>query len=73
MVQIDRVATEAFPKGLESSPKQSGDTRKDQNIVEEYLNNVDEVFQFLSESINKGDVMERLDTKVKKEGFNRLN
>ena len=44
-----------------------------ENIVEEYLNNVDEVFQFLSESINKGDVMERLDTKVKEEGFNRLN
>ena len=44
-----------------------------EKIVEEYLKNVDEVFNLLSDSIQSGNVIEKLETRVKEEGFKRLN
>ena len=44
-----------------------------EKIVEKYLNNLDEVFQIISEAINSGKVLGRLETRVKEEGFKRLN
>jgi glutamate-1-semialdehyde 2,1-aminomutase len=42
-------------------------------IVVEYLNTVDEVFNILSNSIRNEDVIEKLETRVKEDGFKRLN
>ncbi len=44
-----------------------------EKIVEEYLINVDEVFYILSDSITHGNVMEKLETKIRDDGFKRLN
>ena len=44
-----------------------------EKILEKYLNNLDEVFQILSEAINSGKVLKRLETRVKEDGFKRLN
>lgn len=41
-------------------------------IVSEYLAAVDEVFAVLGQAISQGDVMARLETRVKDEGFRRL-
>jgi len=37
------------------------------------LKHVDEVFNLLSDSIQDGNVIEKLETRVKEEGFKRLN
>ena len=42
-------------------------------IVDEYLKNVDEVFHILSDSIRNEDVINKLETRIKEEGFKRLN
>ena len=42
-------------------------------ILQLTQDNIDEVFNLLSSVIKSGDVMERLETRVKEEGFNRLN
>jgi len=44
-----------------------------EKIVEKYLNNMDEVFKIMSDAINSGKVLEKLETRVKEEGFKRLN
>ena len=44
-----------------------------EKIVEQYLKHVDEVFNLLSDSIQDGNVNEKLETRVKEEGFKRLN
>ena len=44
-----------------------------EKIVEQYLKHVDEVFNLLSDSIQDGNVIEKLETRVKEEGFKRLN
>lgn len=44
-----------------------------EKIVEKYLKNMDEVFKRLSGAINSGKVLEMLETRVKEEGFKRLN
>ena len=44
-----------------------------EEIVEQYLKHVDEVFNLLSDSIQDGNVNEKLETRVKEEGFKRLN
>ncbi|MCQ9208442.1 MAG: aminotransferase class III-fold pyridoxal phosphate-dependent enzyme [Omnitrophica bacterium] len=41
-------------------------------IVEQYLKSVDEVFAIISEAINTDSVYQKLETKVKEEGFKRL-
>ena len=43
-----------------------------EEIVETYLGKVDEVFQLLSESISNNNVMQRLEIKVRDDGFTRL-
>jgi len=44
-----------------------------EKIIEEYLKHVDEVFYILSNSIKNNTVLEKLETRVKEEGFKRLN
>ena len=44
-----------------------------EEIVEEYLTNVDRVFYILSDAIASGNVMKKLETRVREEGFKRLN
>ena len=44
-----------------------------EKIVEEYLNNVDEVFNLLSDSIKGGNIVDKLESRVIEEGFKRLN
>ena len=44
-----------------------------EKIVEEYLTNVDEVFQILSSSVISGNVIEMLETNIRDESFKRLN
>ena len=44
-----------------------------EKIVVEYLNTVDEVFNILSNAIRNENVKEKLETRVKEEGFKRLN
>lgn len=42
-------------------------------IVDEYLNNVDVVFGIMAKAINTESVERKLETKVREEGFKRLN
>ncbi len=42
-------------------------------IIEKYLEEVDEVFSFISEAVKTDTIMQKLETKVKEEGFKRLN
>ena len=44
----------------------------DTEVVEVYLHNVEEVFAIMAEAIEKGNVMKKLHTRVKEEGFKRL-
>ena len=44
-----------------------------EKIVEEYLNNINEIFKLLTNSIQSGNVIEKLETRVKEESFKRLN
>jgi len=41
-------------------------------IVEQYFNAVDEVFSIIADAVNSNSVEEKLETKVKDEGFKRL-
>jgi glutamate-1-semialdehyde aminotransferase len=45
----------------------------DEDVVDEYLDNVDEVFAIMAEAIERGNVMKKLETRVMQEGFQRLN
>ena len=45
----------------------------DEGVVEEYLENVDEVFRIMQKSVKCGTLMEKLETAVRDEGFKRLN
>jgi glutamate-1-semialdehyde 2,1-aminomutase len=42
-------------------------------IVEQYFNAVDEVFSIMADAVNSNSVEEKLETKVKDEGFKRLS
>ncbi len=44
-----------------------------EEIINRYLNDVDEVFEILSNSIKNETVYEKLETKIKEQGFKRLN
>lgn len=43
-----------------------------QEVVEEYLRNVEEVFKLMADAIQNDDIKDRLETSLKEEGFKRL-
>jgi len=44
-----------------------------EDIVKEYLKNVDEVFKLLADAIKHDNIKEKLETSIRDEGFKRLN
>ncbi len=63
---------EMLKRGYLAAPSVYVSYSHDEGVVEEYFQNVDEVFRIMQESIESGTVMERLKTKVREEGFKRL-
>ena len=64
---------EMLKRGYLAAPSIYVSFSHNEKIVEEYLKNVDEVFHILSDSIRNEDVIKKLETRVKEEGFKRLN
>lgn len=44
-----------------------------EDIIKEYLKNVDEVFKLLADAIKRDNIKEKLETSIRYEGFKRLN
>ena len=44
-----------------------------EKIINRYLSDVDEVFKILSNSIKNETIHEKLETRIKEQGFKRLN
>ena len=64
---------EMLKRGYLAAPSVYVSYSHDERVVDEYLQNVDEVFGIMQESKESGTVMEKLETRVREEGFKRLN
>jgi len=64
---------EMLKRGYLAAPSVYVSYSHTREIVEEYLNNVDQVFGIISFAIKQDSLMERLETRVREEGFKRLN
>ena len=64
---------EMLKRGYLAAPSVYVSYSHDEGVVEEYLENVDEVFGIMQESVKFSTSMEKLETKVRDEGFKRLN
>jgi glutamate-1-semialdehyde aminotransferase len=64
---------EMLKRGYLAAPSVYVSYSHDEGVVEEYLENVDEVFGIMQESVKCSTSMEKLETEVRDEGFKRLN
>jgi glutamate-1-semialdehyde 2,1-aminomutase len=64
---------EMLKRGYLAAPSVYVSYSHTEKIVKKYLNTVDEVFNLLSDSIRSENINEKLETRVKEEGFKRLN
>ena len=72
-VLITLFTQEMLKRGYLAAPSVYVSYSHDEGVVEKYLENVDEVFGIMQESIKCGTSMEKLETEVRDEGFKRLN
>ena len=64
---------EMLKRGYLAGPSVYVSFSHNEEIVEEYLSDVDEVFKIMTDAIQGGKVFDKLETKVREEGFRRLN
>ena len=64
---------EMLKRGYLAAPSVYVSYSHDEGVVEEYLENVDEVFGIMQKSVKCSTSMEKLETEVRDEGFKRLN
>ena len=72
-VLITLFTQEMLKRGYLAAPSVYVSYSHDEGVVEEYLENVDEVFGIMQESVKCSTSMNNLETEVREEGFKRLN
>lgn len=63
---------EMLKRGYLTAPSVYVSFAHNKKIINKYLSNVDEVFQILSDSISNDNVMEKLESRLRDDGFTRL-